>query len=382
MQHLLVLFVVGGLLVLGCACNASAEGSEVPGDVLGDVPGGGEFIAPGAVETGGVGDWALIYAGGAHRMDWTSEQFGPYVVYVGPDGGQGKWLFDGFLFIEFKDARGQEYAKGYGQKPAAKEHWAWLLDRYFEEGKALHALDEKIGEVAAGVGEPIRKRRVAITLPEPIVTLDAWGEVDGKMLNFSKAEDRVAAAAWYLDELEKRWAAAGFEHIELVGIYWVAETTANEGEQVLPRVGELVRGHGWKFLWIPYWNARGAGDWKAMGFDAAYQQPNHFFHPGKVADERLDEAVAFGKAHDMGMEMEWDGRIISQPEDFLPRMHAYLDAFEKGGAMERAAMAHYEGGGGLLKLSEQTDAKLRAVYDRYCQGIVKRQTKLDEAADE
>lgn len=366
-MHYFFLFLIAGFALFACTSNA---GAVEPGD-------SGAFIAPGAAEAGHVADWALIYAGGAHRLDWTPEQFEPYVVFVEPRTGQKQWLFDGFLFIEFKDARGQEYAKGYGQAPARKEHWAWLLDRLFEEGKALHALDAKIGEVAAEIGEPARTRRVAITLPEPIITLADWGELDGKSMDFSKAEDRVAAVSWYLTELERRWREAGLRNLELEGIYWVAETTANEGEQVLPRVGELVRSHGWKFLWIPYWNARGAGDWKAMGFDAAYQQPNHFFHPGKVDDARLPEAVAFARAHGMGMEMEWDKRAISQQELFLPRLHAYLDAYEKTGAMQNAAMAHYEGGGALLELSQQKDPPLREAYHRYCRAIVKRQKALD-----
>lgn len=362
----LILLVIEGLIVLGLTSNANAD----------------RFIAPGAAETGHVADWALIYAGGAQRMDWTAEQFEPYVVYVEPGSGRKRWLFDGFLFIEFKDGRGQEYAKGYGQEPARKAHWAWLLDRYFEEGKALHALDSKVSELAVEVGEPARIRRVAITLPEPIITLADWGEVDGRMLDFGKAEDRVVAVEWYLTELKRRWQVAGFKHLELEGIYWVAETAGNKGEQVLPRIGELVRGHGWKFLWIPYWNAKGAGDWKAMGFDAAYQQPNHFFHPENVSDDRLPEAVAFAKSHDMGMEMEWDGRAISQQEAFLPRMHAYLDAFEKAGVMQNAAIAHYEGGGGLLKLSQQKEPLLQEAYHRYCQAIVKRQKVLDRHVEE
>jgi Domain of unknown function (DUF4855) len=360
-----LLLLVGGLVLLGGTSKAGA----------------GEFITPGAAETGRVADWVLIYAGGAHRPDWTPTQFEPYVVYADPDSGQEQWLFDGFLFIEFKDARGQEYAKGYGHEPARKEHWVWLLDRLFEEGKALHALDEVVGRTAAKIGAPTRARRVTITLPEPIVTLADWGELNGKALDFSNADDRIAAVGWYLTELQRRWQEAGFQNLKLEGIYWVAETTANKGEQVLPRVSELVHSHGWKFLWIPYWRAAGAGDWKALGFDAAYQQPNHFFHPDKVNDDRLPEAVAFAKAHDMGMEMEWDSRAMSQQELFLPRMHAYLDAFEKTGAMQHAAMAHYEGGGAMIKLSQHKAPPLQEAYRRYCQAIVKRQKALDRKAD-
>lgn len=361
----LILFFFGSLILFACTSNTDADQA-------------GAFIAPGAARAGHVADWVLIYSGGTHRLEWTPGQFEPYVAYVDPESGRKRWLFDGFLFIEFKDGRGQEYAKGYGQQPAGKAHWAWLLDRLFEQGKALHALDATVGGVGAEIGAPARKRRVTITLPEPIITQENWGELDGRTLDFTKPADRVAAAGWYLDELERRWRAAGFKNLTLEGIYWVAETTANKGEQVLPEIATRVHSHGWEFLWIPYWNASGAGDWEAMGFDAAYQQPNHFFHPGKVPDERLPEAVAFAKAHGMGMEMEWDQRAISQQELFLPRLHAYLDAYEKTDALQNAAMAHYEGGGALLQLSQQTDPALRQAYDRYCRAIAKRQRALDD----
>ncbi|WP_242489642.1 DUF4855 domain-containing protein [Bacteroides thetaiotaomicron] len=42
-------------------------------------------------------DLALIYQGGVHRIDWTSDQFLPYVVHQFADGHK-DWLFDGFLF--------------------------------------------------------------------------------------------------------------------------------------------------------------------------------------------------------------------------------------------------------------------------------------------
>ena len=42
-------------------------------------------------------DMALIYQGGSHRLDWTVEEFRPYVVHEFADG-ERDWLFDGFLF--------------------------------------------------------------------------------------------------------------------------------------------------------------------------------------------------------------------------------------------------------------------------------------------
>ena len=46
-----------------------------------------------------VRDLALIYQGGVHRLDWTQEQFVPYVTHTFADGHK-DWFFDGFLFLE------------------------------------------------------------------------------------------------------------------------------------------------------------------------------------------------------------------------------------------------------------------------------------------
>ena len=55
-----------------------------------------------------VQDMALIYQGGSHRLDWTADEFRPYVVHRFADGTK-DWLFDGFLFLEFKNGSGRHY---------------------------------------------------------------------------------------------------------------------------------------------------------------------------------------------------------------------------------------------------------------------------------
>ena len=102
-----------------------------------------------------VQDMALIYQGGSHRLDWTADEFRPYVVHRFADGTK-DWLFDGFLFLEFKNGSGRHYTVGYEKLNARKGEWAWLLDRIFEEGKSLSALDQCITEEIAELGKPDR----------------------------------------------------------------------------------------------------------------------------------------------------------------------------------------------------------------------------------
>ena len=114
-----------------------------------------------------VQDMALIYQGGSHRLDWTADEFRPYVVHRFADGTK-DWLFDGFLFLEFKNGSGRHYTVGYEKLNARKGEWAWLLDRIFEEGKSLSALDQCITEEIAELGKPGFKHQIVLGLPEAI----------------------------------------------------------------------------------------------------------------------------------------------------------------------------------------------------------------------
>ena len=320
-------------------------------------------------------DLVLIYQGGTHRLAWTSDHFLPYVSTTDRTSHREQWLFDGFLFIEFKDNRGFEYAHGYKQRPARKEEWMWLLQRNFERGIALEGLDRACISTAARIGPPLRKRKVVLTLPEPTVGQVDWGSLNGRELDFNRPDDRIAACKWYMDEALSLWNALSPENLDLAGFYWVAEY-GSESKTILPRIGELVRSKGKRFYWIPYWNAPLAGEWKSLGFDAAYQQPNHFFHT-EVSDDRLNEACAFARVHEMGLEMEFDGQAITAPRDFRPRFHSYLEFFRKNAVIDSSAIAYYEGGGVLLNLASSQAVEERALYDLLASALIARQHKAD-----
>jgi hypothetical protein len=339
---------------------------------------GQSFFPLAAPECGGIADLALIYYGGVHRpYSYVPQDFQPYVSWTDPDTAREEWLFDGFLFIEFKDGMEHEYAQGYGYAPARRVEWDWYLDRLFASTTGLAALDQCVASTLQRIGPPLRKRKVVITLPEPIYGQTDWGTLDGETpLNFYRVEDRLAACQWYLDELQRRWTAAGFTHLEMVGIYWVAEQRPTGGAQLLPRVSQAIHGHGWKFFWIPYWNASGAGDWKALGFDVAYQQPNYFFSL-TVPVSRLTDVQNFAKSKGMGMEMEWDSRVIDSPDPYLLKMDDYMNAFESSGFLASGAQAHYEGGGAMIRLSKATQANIRSRYYRYCRILSDRQAIAD-----
>lgn len=324
----------------------------------------------------GIVDLALVYQGGVRRLPWTPEQLAPYVSWTNTIGKE-EWLYDGFLFIEFRDFRAHEYARGYGGKPARQTEWEWLLERNFEQGKAINALEQCVAATARRIGSPKRPRQVVLTLPEPIFGQTNWGKIDGRWLNFSNNTDRATACGWHVDRALKLWKEHAPKDLELAGFYWVAEH-GGDAVKVLPQIAAAIHARGKRFYFIPYWRASAASKWRQLGFDAAYQQPNHFFH-AEIPDSRLVDACEFARTNGMGMEMEFDSRAIKSTDVFRPRLHSYLKAFTETGAAG-GALAWYEGGGALLEFYNSEDADVKALYRTVAEFIAKRQKAADQGA--
>jgi hypothetical protein len=186
----------------------------------------------------------------------------------------------------------------------------------------------------------------------------------------------VAACAWHIQTALAKWQRLAPKHLDLAGFYWVAEN-AHHADIILPRISADSHAKGKRFFWIPYWTAAGAADWRKLGFDAAYQQPNHFFN-AKVPDSRLDAACAFARTSGMGLEFECDALAIKSPEVFRPRLYAYLRAFEQNGVKTNAAMAYYEGGGAMLAMAQSEEADAKALYRELARWIAARQRQADQ----
>ncbi len=148
------------------------------------------------------------------RIDWTPDQFVPYVTHQFADGTK-EWLFDGFLFLEFADGKGSTYAYGYTKKQARKTEWEWLLDRIFEKGKALDALDQCIEQEKKEIGKPRFKHKVVLGVAIPLSKQKDWGSIDGTTLDFNRQADQIKAAQWYIDQLMSRFKKAKYKNLEL-----------------------------------------------------------------------------------------------------------------------------------------------------------------------
>ena len=129
------------------------------------------------------------------------------------------------------------------------------------------------------------------------------------------------------------------------------------------------------FCWIPYWQAKGYNQWRELGFDIAYQQPNHFFK-ASIPDKRLEEACQSAATLNMGMELEFDERALFDAKDsFYNRLVAYIDHFERQQAFRTSAMAYYSGNHAVLDMYKSTNPKDHEVMDRLANLIVSRRGK-------
>ncbi|MCM1067907.1 MAG: DUF4855 domain-containing protein [Muribaculaceae bacterium] len=306
--------------------------------------------------TNTIRDLGLIYQGNTRRIDWTEEQFVPYVAHTFADGSR-DWLFDGYLFLD-------------NMETCNKATWEWYIDRVYESGKSLDALDKCIGKLKKEIGDPGFKHKVVLTLQIPDSRAKEWGELDGRMLDFSNDADKLTAAKWYLDRMISRFRAAGYENLELHGIYWFGED--NIAAKDFPAlIAPYIHAEGLEFSWIPYFKGRGYEKWRELGFDIAYHQPNHFFDP--LPDKRLDEAIDISLHHGLAMEFECDHFALSQhPDSKIDRMHAYIDAFERYGVWQTSAIAYYTGSKALLEMFENPSPENQAVADRLARKIVER----------
>ncbi|MCM1178479.1 MAG: DUF4855 domain-containing protein [Bacteroides sp.] len=333
-------------------------------------------------------DYVLVYAGGGHSKYYDEDWMQELVSYVDRDGKE-HWLFDGFLFLQIMD-RVERVAFDPGHRdengifPAAVQaDWLKLIDYYFEKDACLDALDKAVDKTAGRIGDPGYKRQVIISVPNPIRYRNPgsrtggttyWGVLDGKVTDFDKEEDRLAACRWYIDEVLKRFKSARYRNIELAGFYYVTEETTDSGN-LIEGISGYVHSKGYPLTWIPYYNAPGWNLWKEKNFDFAWYQPNYFFNPW-LPEERLEKACRRALNYGMAMEMEFDERAVAVRPDGQPsmggRLRGYMDAYRKYGSWEKLPIAYYVSSRGVHVLKESENQQDRDLYYDFCDFVAKR----------
>lgn len=240
--------------------------------------------------------------------------------------------------------------------PSQGSDWELYLDSLTGPIGAVTRLDS----AAASLG-PGSKVSITVMVPYPDTTQRSF-TYRGREYDLSDGSQRVAAVESYLHDVVDRVGARQMSHLSFYGFYWLNEGIQPFDSSLVSRVTAAAHAMGYRFLWIPSYGAAGAGQWRSFGFDAAWLQPNYFFHP-EIPATRLDSAINRARAAAMGLELEFDRRLFTDSL-FRDRLGPYLAAFEGAPDLRNRSIAIYEGAGALIQLSRSADARHRALYHR------------------
>jgi hypothetical protein len=350
MQHWIAAAALGALV----SATAMAKETE-PG-----------YLPPGDERAGGARHIVLIYNSKGHRK-WQKDDFKPLLAYQSREGKPLAPMFDTFLWLPLRLDNGHWWCPGFGSAPADKaDVEAYRDDRLFGGDDQLRSLDRAAAETAAALHAPGLRYKVILTLPYPDTHQQDFGAVTpgGPSLDLAGNPNRLKVTQWYINTVRQRWKEAGFNNLDLIGWYWVHEQTDGEDGKLLPEVAKQVHADGKKFFWIPWFKAPGAQHAKELGFDAAMHQPNYFFDNYKGPATRLNEAAAFARQHNLGMELELDENVL-KPEraDSRQKYRDYLRAGREEGFQNGALTAWYMGGDALVQCAWSDDPEARAMYD-------------------
>ena len=368
-------------------------------------------------------DMTLIPGPSSHRspLDWSEQRWRSHVAYTDEKGVE-HWLFDSFLLIE------GEQTGVYGQpvttfvitdddRPSGtREQWQQLLDFWFDGGSfpwqesywgngvdsfgrwytgetftrtfptgQLDALEACVAGVSARIGPPPHKRLVIMALPEPIY-FDSyiraiwngrgnsiyWGSLNGRKLDFSRTEDRIAAYQWFMDETRKAFQRKQYQHIALGGFYILPEvlsttwrTEYKRYDIVIPAVAEYAHSGGDALFWIPYCMAEGYSDWRSFGFDLAYMQPNYYWAPEQKPMAATFQAI---NERQMGLELEFEYSMVEAVNGaesarlYRKRFQEYLSWAQSSGVYGTRSIALYSGTDALHQLATSPLPDDQATY--------------------
>lgn len=344
------------------------------------------YFPPGTAESGFARDIMLIYSGyySSGAGVWSTSDAIPYIAYGKRIESEDEysfpkiefvdWFFDAFLFLGLQAESGRAFDSPARAKPAVMEDWQWYLNRLFTEDEQLDAFEQGVAMMKERIQDPSYKAKVIVMIPNPITSVRAFGDVDGDGVSenfsmFGQSADqavaaRVKAVKWYIDQFRKRWDDRKYQHLEFIGYYWVEEVIHQDAPQevkTVRQVADYVHQLGAKFFWIPWFSATGYQYWQTLGFDVVIMQPNYMFN-NKVPKSRFNSTVNLAKKYNMGIEIEANSSILSDPAG-RERYRDYLRAGVEYGYMTDAIHAYYQDATALLSAYISQDPEARQMYD-------------------
>ncbi|MFY0546155.1 DUF4855 domain-containing protein [Brevibacillus sp. H7] len=309
----------------------------------------------------------LLAYSGAHgeRGTWTQQDFLPLVGYMSTDDKVLDRMFDTILFLPYPNLA------------STRDGWKYYMDDLFRPGRQLDALNDAMMEYNKRRGTLYtspQRENVVLALPYPDPKQSSFGQIleDQDSLSFEAAkvgEERAygyrkQALEWYFRNLLKRWGEAEYRYLRLEGIYWyheLIEDAVPRERQLIRETAEMVHNEALRFYWIPYFGATGLGEWKELGFDYAFVQPN-FYNDKPIPIDRIEAALAVANKYGMGVEVEGDERMYRDPK-FYQNYYNQLIAAHKLGIDKEKIHAYYYGSKTLLEAVTSKDPVSRAIYD-------------------
>ncbi len=306
----------------------------------------------------------IVDASGHLYID--KETFMPSVAKM-QNGKVTDFMYDSFIFLSQPNYLYNYTADGAYRKPMTMADWqAYLTDEEFAAGYNIDALNAAVGEAKAALGNTDYKANVFMTLMYPVSDVTNFGTVDGKNLDFSNMQDRMAGIKWLVDTSLAMFNSRGYEHIRPAGFYWFTEDLSfSDGNEPLLRfTTDYVRSLGRKTCWCPYFLACGYDRWQDMGFDIAAHQANFFpehkkMWPNRGTAERLPAVAEISKKTGIGVGMEMSDSLPASAHVFKQ----YLKAGAETGFMHKPHIYYIGTGPKTLKaVFESKDEYVKSVY--------------------
>ena len=296
--------------------------------------------------------WVLVYAGGINHRGHSVTNF-ERLLYAQVHSSIQRSLFDGIVCLDTHSPSGHNFLSWRPGPPEPRDYDAYL-DTVLASGGALADVDSVVRAHSDTL-------LVVLMIPYPL----------GKVTHSPPGDSRIGFIARYLERAESLFAARNFRALRLKGFYWLPEDVSESDTAIVQHFTTMVHWHGLQALWIPYYVAKLARRWHNLGFDAAFLQPNYYMNDS-LGPARLDSALARAATWGMGLEIEFDRRLLKQPQ-YRPRLSTYLSALETPAGRRLKGVAVYEGAGALRDLAGADDDNLRQFYKRVVEVLEQRQ---------
>jgi hypothetical protein len=243
------------------------------------------------------------------------------------------WLFDTFIIRPVgKEKRGYTFETFDTTKGNPSDTLQKYVAEIFSPGKDIDLLEKATLKARTYMKDETYRTSVIIGLPNPTGAVHPT--------------QRTALVEGYIDRVIARWKAQNPQALRLAGFYWTNEIVPDADREFVKEVGEMVRKKGYKFYWAPYFQAANAEQWRALGFDFAWLQPNHYFSKENFTGaDMLAETNAIARQTGAGTMLEWNWKLI-EDKKYVQALNEYLDLGRLQGANHPSIFV-YDGEGAV-----------------------------------